>query len=51
MTHYHVGYPITARQIVDRVVQGLPVYLPKDPKVIDQRPYIEFASKRGPNSE
>ena len=49
--HYHVGIPVTDAEILDRVRSGLPAYQPTDPKVLDQRVYLEFAQKRGPNSE
>lgn len=43
--HYHVGLGLTASQIIARVKRGLPVYMPTDPKPIDQTPYIAFAAK------
>ena len=49
--HYHVGIPVTDAEILDRVRNGLPVYCPADPKPSPQRIYIEFAAKRGPNSQ
>lgn len=48
---YHVGYPVTMSEKLDRARRGLPVYWPTDPKDIDQRPYLAFASKRPPNSQ
>jgi hypothetical protein len=42
---YHVGLGLTARQVIDHLRRGLPVYLPTDPKPIDQTPYLAFAAK------
>lgn len=46
----HVGWSQTAAQICRRTRRGLPAYWPTDPKDVDQRPYLKFAAKRGPNS-
>ena len=40
---YHVGWPIDAMEIARRGARCLPVYLPTDPKPLDQRPYWRFA--------
>lgn len=50
-THGHVGWPIKWGDIADRITRGLPVYVPTDPRSIDQAPYIAFSEKRGPNSD
>lgn len=47
---YHVGWPADVNTVVTRAARGLPVYLPTDPKPIDQAPYLRFAAKRGPNT-
>jgi hypothetical protein len=47
----HPGWPPVLEDILDRVSRGLPVYYPTDPKLIDQTKYVQFAAKRGPNSE
>ena len=44
--HYHVGYPLTDAQILAAVKAGRKVYLPDDPRSIDQRPYVAYAVKR-----
>lgn len=51
MSEYHVGLPRDIVDVLDRVKRGLPVYWPTDPKPIQQDIYIEFAAKRGPNSD
>jgi hypothetical protein len=51
MPEYHVGWPTTDEEKLDRVRRGLPVYCPRDPKVIEQASYIRFAEKRPPNSK
>src|SRR5690242_17024973 len=38
----HVGWPPDWNDIVTRAAKGLPVYVPTDPKLIDQTPYIRF---------
>lgn len=48
---YHVGWPVTAVEVCRRARRGLPVYWPTDPKDVDQRIYVEFADRRGANSE
>lgn len=42
---YHVGVPVDEVAARKRTAHGLPVYRPSDPRAIDQRPYIEFASR------
>lgn len=46
----HAGWPISVPAVLERVMVGLPVYWPTDPKLIDQAPYRAFAAERGPNS-
>lgn len=46
----HVGWPVDEADAADRARRGLPVYWPADPKLIDQREYIRFATERGDNS-
>lgn len=50
-THGHVGWPVDWEDVLRRVRSGLPSYCPADPVLVDQAPYIAFASERGPNSE
>jgi hypothetical protein len=50
-THGHVGWPVDPDEALDRIQRGLPVYWPTHPLPLDQAPYVEFAAKRGPNSE
>lgn len=50
-SHGHVGWPVDWDDVRDRGKRGLPAYVPTDPRSIDQAPYIEFAGKRGPNTE
>lgn len=44
-TYYHVGYPPDATDVFKRIRSGLPVYWPKEPKDIDQTPYIRFSER------
>lgn len=48
---YHVGRIRHVEEVLARLRRGLPVYMPTDPKPIDQRPYLAFAAERGPNSQ
>lgn len=49
--HGHAGWPVSDAQILATVRAGLPVYDPDSPASVDQRPYREFAAKRGPNGK
>lgn len=44
----HAGWPPDPVEDERRRRSGLPVYRPTDPKLIDQRPYLAFATKREP---
>jgi hypothetical protein len=41
----HVGCPVDLQDVLRRVHQGLPVYLPTDPKLIDQTPYLDYLER------
>jgi hypothetical protein len=47
----HVGWPVNVDDVLARTRRGLPSYWPTHPVAIDQRPYVEFAAARGPNSQ
>lgn len=49
--HGHDGWPVSDQKILKAVKEGRKPYTPTHPVSIDQRPYREFAAKRGKNSE
>jgi hypothetical protein len=42
----HAGWPPDEEDDERRRRAALPLYRPTDPKLIDQRPYLEYAARR-----